>query len=393
MLNDVMIRKLIAPAKGVRQVPDGKVPGFGVRVTANGVKSFYLAYRFQGRSRRINLGRYPLVSLQSARNKALASLFKLSEGQDPRAGDDIVGAGLQDFGSAVDLFVHVHCQRHNRPSTAAETARLLSTYFVPLWQKRSVADITKADVLNALEPIMERGAHSAARHAFAAIRKFFNWAVEQGLVEDSPCRTLKAPGKHQSRDRVLTSAELVAVWSAASAHGDTFGNIVRLLILTAQRRGEVCGMKWDETDLGQRVWTIPGERTKNGKTHVVPMSDKAIEILTGLPRYNSPYVFPARGKLDQPYSGHSKGKRALNESVGIIDWTLHDLRRTAATGMAQLGVEPHVIECVLNHSTGTFGGVAGVYNRHRYLDQMREALEAWEGKVLQLIAGAGPLLM
>ncbi len=385
MLNDVMIRKLAPPESGVRQVPDGKVPGFGVRVTANGVKSFYLSYRFQGRSRRINLGRYPVVTLQKARNKALTALLELSDGQDPRGNEEAAASpALHDFTRTVDRFVQTHCYRFNRPSTAAETARLLSTYFVPVWKQRNVADLTKADVLAALEPILERGAPSAARHAFAAIRKFFNWAVEQGLIEDSPCRTLKAPGKHQSRDRVLSKDELTAVWKAAEDQGDTFGIIVHLLILTAQRRGEVCAMQWGEIDFGQKVWTIPGDRTKNGKTHVVPLSDTVIEILTALPRFNSPYVFPARGKLDQPYSGYSKGKRALNEAVGIDDWTLHDLRRTAATGMAQLGVEPHVVECILNHSTGTFGGVAGVYNRYRYLDQMRSALTTWATSLCHL---------
>lgn len=384
MLNDVMIRKLAPPESGVRQVPDGKVPGFGVRVTANGVKSFYLSYRFDGRTRRINLGRYPVVSLQKARNKALAALIEISEGQDPRKEDEAPTPSVQDFTGAADRFVQTHCFRHNRPSTAAETARLLSTYFIPVWGNRPVDELTKADVLKAIEPILERGAPSAARHAFAAIRKFFNWAVEQGLIEDSPCRTLKAPGKHQSRDRVLNRTELANVWQASEDQGDTFGTIVRLLILTAQRRGEVCGMQWQEIDFGQRLWTIPGERTKNGKTHAVPLPDTAIEILTALPRFNSQYVFPARGKMNQPYTGYSKGKRALNAAVGVDDWTLHDLRRTAATGMAQLGVEPHVVECILNHSTGTFGGVAGVYNRYRYLDQMRDALCKWEAHCAEI---------
>jgi len=391
MLNDVTIRKLAVPDHGVRQVPDGKIPGFGVRVTAGGAKSFYLAYRFRGRSRRMNLGRYPVVSLQKARNKALAALIELSEGRDPRAGVDSGAASRIDFAGAVDHFVYSYCQRHNRPSTAAETARLLSTYFVPDWKKRSVADITRLDVVKALEPILERGAPSAARHAFAAIRKFFNWAVEQGLIEDSPSRTIKAPGKHQSRDRVLNEGELAAVWSAAEDQGNTFGVIVRLLILTAQRRGEVCGMLWDEIDFGKAVWTIPAERTKNGKTHMVPLSEMAVELLKSQPRFNSRYVFPARGKLDCAYSGHSKGKRAMSAAAGIENWTLHDLRRTTATGMAQLGVEPHVVECILNHSTGTFGGVAGVYNRYRYLDQMREALEAWEGKVEAVATAASPV--
>ena len=375
MLNDLMIRKLAAPATGVAQHPDGKIPGFGVRVTSNGVKSFYLAYRYQGQSRRLNLGRYPSTSLQKARTKAFDALSELDDGKDP-AGDN--GARSPNtFPAAVDSFVTIHCQRHNRASTAAETERLLRVYFVPAWERRTVDSISKADVAAALEPILKRGSIGAGRHAFAAVRKLFNWMVEQGMLESSPCAGMKAPGKPGNRDRVLSDEELTKIWSAAKAMGLPFGPIVQLLMLTAQRRGEVVGMAWDEVDLEEALWTIPGERTKNGKSHAVPLSGGALEILTSIPRTESPYVFPARGKPDQPYSGYSKGKRELDAAAGLNDWTLHDLRRTAATGMARLGVAPHVVERVLNHVSGTFGGVAGIYNRFKYEEEMREALEKW----------------
>jgi len=384
MLNDIIIRNLPTPESGVAQHPDGKIPGFGVRVTSNGVKSFYLKFRHREQYGRMNLGRYPVTSLAKARAKAHAALGALADGTDPRGDDKKKGAN-RTFGATLETFIEGYCKQHNRASTAAETERLLRVYFLPTWQRRAVPEIGKADVIAALEPVLKRGAPSAARHAFAAIRKFFNWCVEQGLVEDSPCRTMKPPAKAVSRDRVLTDDELARIWQASIAQGDTFGVIVRLLMLTAQRRGEVCGIAWDEIDLGEGVWTIPGNRTKNHKPHMVPLTVTAIGIIKSLPRFEgSSFVFPARGREAQPYSGYSKGKRTLDAAIGLHDWTLHDLRRTAATGMARLGVPPHVVERILNHSTGTFGGVAGVYNRFQYLPEMRQALATWEAHVLRL---------
>lgn len=381
MLNDLSIRKLPVPVEGVAQHPDGKLPGFGVRVTANGVKSFYLAYRHEGKNRRLNLGRYPATSLQKARGKAYAALSELEDGNDPSG--EI--AKTESFSAALDAFVRNHCQRHNRASTAAETERLLRVYFLPGWKNRNVRAITKSDVAAALEPILKRGAQGSARHAFAAVRKLFNWMVEQGLIETSPCAGSKAPGKAGSRDRVLDDAELILIWNTAASIGLPFGPIVQLLMLTAQRRGEVVAMAWEEIDKEKGVWTIPGERTKNGKSHAVPLSKGALGVLASIPETGSPYVFPARGKPDQSYSGYSKGKRELDAAAELHDWTLHDLRRTAATGMAKLAIAPHVVERVLNHVSGTFAGVAGVYNRFRYDDEMRAALDQWDDHLRRIL--------
>jgi len=387
MLNDVIIKNLPSPASGASQHPDGKIPGFGVRVTSGGVKTFYLKYRLGRQYGRMNLGRYPTTSLARARAKAHAALAAIADGIDPRGEDRLVQVRDQTFAVTLAAFLEGYCKHHNRASTAAETERLLRAYFLPDWQKRLVTDIGKSDVVAALDPIMKRGSTSAARHAFAAARKFFNWCVEQGIVEDSPCRTMKPPVKAASRDRVLSDDEVVRVWRGAEAQGDIFGTVVRLLALTAQRRGEVCGMRWDELDLKEGVWTIPGSRTKNHRAHAVPLTATAVSIIKRVPRIEGvAYVFPARSKPDQPYSGYSKGKRALDAAIDLHDWTLHDLRRTAATGMAKLGVAPHVVERILNHSTGTFGGVAGVYNRFQYLPEMRDGLLAWEQHVQKLMA-------
>lgn len=384
-LNDIFVRNLPIPAEGRAQYPDGKLPGFGVRVSSNGLKVFYLTYRLHGRSRRLILGRYPFKSLAKARAEAHTAIGQIADGIDPQ-GDgadaaDTRSADALTFAQALDQFVDLYCGQHNRASTAAETERILRSVFLDPWSNRAISAINRGDVLTILDAIVGRGKPSAAIHAYAVIRKFFGWAVERGLIEASPCLNLKPPAKKRSRERVLSDRELVKLWKASQAEGYPFGAIFQLLLLTAQRRGEVVGMRWSEIDLKVGLWTIPSERTKNGKTHALPLTPRVRAILKTLPRFESEFVFPARGKPEQSYSGYSKGKRGLDAEAKLFDWTLHDLRRTAATGMAQLGVAPHVVEKILNHSTGTFAGVAGVYNRFEYRKEMREALALWAAHI------------
>ncbi|MBU1212462.1 MAG: integrase arm-type DNA-binding domain-containing protein [Alphaproteobacteria bacterium] len=330
---DLFLRKLASPASGRAEYYDGKVPGFGVRVTAAGTKTFFVVHRHEGAFRRLSLGRYSAVSLQAARQQAQQALGIVAKGEDPQASRRSHKATKSNlFSDVVTQFVESHCQRRNRQSTAYETTRLLQAVFVPVWQRKPVAEIPRADVLSVIDGIEAAGTPAAARHAFAAIRKFFNWCVERGLIAQSPCLTLKAPGRPVARERVLSDGELTNVLQGTAAIGWPFGPIVELLILTAQRRGEVVGMQWSEIDMNEKLWTIPGSRTKNHRMHSVPLSDSVIILIENLPRHvDSPFVFPARGKPDQAYSGYSKGKRALNALCSTTDWTLHDLRRTSAT--------------------------------------------------------------
>lgn len=377
---DIYLRKLKPPAQGRIEVYDGKISGFGLRVSATGTKTFFVVGRHGQSFKRISLGRYPTLTLEKARRKAADALRDLADGVDPmievRAAR---GQAADQFPAVVESFVDLHCRQQNRASTAHETHRLLLRVFVPRWQARRVGDIAKADVQQVMDELMAAGTPSAARHAFAAIRKFFNWCVERGLIAQSPCLAMRPPAKHTSRDRVLSDGELSAILHAAESQGLPFGPIVQLLALTAQRRGEVVGMRWEEIDVRAALWEIPADRTKNHRPHVVPLTPAVLAILNSLPRdFDTPYVFPARGHADRPYSGYSKGKRELDVLSGQSGWTLHDLRRTAATGMAKAGVAPHVVERLLNHVSGSFGGVAGVYNRFGYLDEMRDALLRWE---------------
>ena len=383
-LTDIAVQNLKPDPSARFEVFDVKLPGFGVRVFPSGIKSFVLFYRHQGRLRRLTLGRYPVVSLADARRLALDALGGVTRGTDPQQvkQDERRKATFED---AVARFIIIHCERHNRAVTAHETARVLRHRFVDKWGKRNLKEITRADVAGVLDAIVKEGKGSSANHALAAIRKFFNWCVERGLIESSPCTGIRAPAPHRSRDRVLSDPELVAVWRASEAVGFPFGTIVKLLILTGQRRGEVAAMRWDEIDFESGVWSIPALRTKSNRAQVVPLPPQAISLLRSAPRFESPFVFMALGNEDASFSGFSKAKARLAGRAEFGDWTLHDLRRTAASGLARLGVSPHVIERILNHTTGTLGGVAGIYNRFGYLPEMRKALEQWSEYVSKLV--------
>jgi integrase len=210
--------------------------------------------------------------------------------------------------------------------------------------------------------------------------------VEQDLLPTAPTAGVKAPAKETARERVLTDAELAAVWRAADALGPAARAFVRLLILTGQRRDEVAGLRWADVDLdaaGGAVWTLPREATKADRTHEVPLSAAAVAILAGLPREGE-YVLSTTGGR-RPISGYSKVKARLDELAGVTGWRFHDLRRTAGTGLARLGVAVATISRVLNH---TEGGVTKIYNRYGYLDEKRAALNRWAAHVEWLVAPA-----
>jgi integrase len=382
LLTDVLIRKL-RPEEGRQfEVFDSRVPGLAVRISPKGTKTFTLLYRAGRRARRMTVGRYPLLSLAEARARAERALREVSEGRDPAAAKQAARNRYDDqlFTAVADEFVEKHAKRKTR--TWRETERILKREFAGSWKHRQIQDISKQDLNRVLDGIVARNAPIAANGALAAVRKLFNWAIERGYVSTSPCAGTQRPSKAVSRNRVLSHAELAAVWRAACDTPYPFGPVVQLLILTAQRRAEVVGMRWCELDLKQRLWTLPPARTKANREHAVPLSELAVQIIISVPRLHDDLVFPARGK-DTTASGFSKWKQALDKKSKVTGWTLHDVRRTAATRMAELGVRPHVIEHVLNHQ---MPGVAGVYNRFEYLPEMREALTKWNSAINTIAA-------
>jgi integrase len=377
------------PATERREIPDGIMPGLYLVVQPSGAKSWAVRYRHQGQPRKHTIGSFPTVDLKTARLLGGKALRAAAEGRDPgREKMQSRVAKADSIDHVVAEFLDRHVRRSNRPRTAQETERLLRLHVLPRWRGRSVHEITRRDVLDVLDRVVDGGAPIAANRALAAVRKLFNWCVARDILSASPCAGVKPPTAERSRDRVLSDDELRLVWQAADQVGWPFGPLVQLLALTGQRREEVGRIQWSEIDIEKRLWVLPAGRVKNNQPHQVPLSDGALAILKSVPRIaGSPFVFTTNGTA--PSSAYSKNKRRLDALLpaDMSAWRLHDLRRTAASGMARLGINLPVIEKVLNHASGSFAGIVGVYQRHTFADEKRAALQAWGNLVAALIEG------
>ena len=377
----------IRPSAERREIPDGIMPGLYLIVQPSGAKSWAVRYRHQGQPRKHTIGSFPTVDLKTARLLGGKALRAAAEGRDPgREKMQSRAAKADSIDRVVEDFLERHVRRSNRPRSAQETERLLRLHVLPRWRGRTVHEITRRDVLDVLDRVVDGGAPIAANRTLAAVRKFFNWCVARDILSASPCAGVKPPTAERSRDRVLSDDELRLVWQAADQVGWPFGPLVKLLALTGQRRDEVGRMQWSELDLDKQLWTLPAERVKNNQPHHVPLSDAALAVLKGAPQIvGSPFVFTTNGIA--PSSAYSKNKRRLDALLpaDMSAWRLHDLRRTAASGMARLGINLPVIEKVLNHASGSFAGIVGVYQRHSFADEKRAALQSWGNFIAALI--------
>lgn len=365
------------------EVPAGPPGGLYLTVHPSGKKSWALRYRYRGRPRRLTLKRG--LTLAEARGEAVAKLKQLEEGHDPAARPEPEPESPPN--SFEDVAGEFLKRKVEGTRTAREVRRIVEREAVTRWGKRPFHDVGRADVLRALDELMDRESPAMANKAASVFKRLWNWADDRGIPCEPLVAKLKKPAPERSRERVLTDEELAAVWQAAGNVGYPFGPFIRLLILTAQRRGELAAMTWGDVDEGEALWTLP--RTKAGRAHDVPLSGPALEILEGLPRFEGAYVFTTTsGK--KPLAGWSKLKARLDRALkaqgaDVKRWTLHDLRRTAATRMAAMNVPPHVLAAILNHSPGRTMGISAVYIRHRYLAERREALAAWGAHVLELV--------
>lgn len=367
------------------QIPAGKpyhiewdevLPGFGVRVNPTG-KVWVVQYRASGKSRRETIGRVDTVPLDAARETAKKTLAKVQLGSDPHAEKAQAKARAKITFEAVAERYLKHAQDRLKPRSFEEVERHLKKHWQPL-QGLPINDIRRALVATRLEEIAEQSGPIASNRARAALSALFAWAVAVGLAESNPVMGTMRVAVEVSREHVIMDNELAEIWRAC--RDDDHGRIIRLLLLTGQRRDEVGDMKWSEVDLGQELWIIPRERTKNGLKHEVPLSNAALHILQSIPRREGrEFVF---GEGQGGFSGWSKSKTRLDIRVAkggavLRPWRLHDLRRTTATRLGELGTLPHVIEAILNHISGHKAGVAGIYNRATYAREKREALDLW----------------
>lgn len=353
------------------EVHDILCPGFSLRVFPTGRKVFTVKYRYGLTQRRLPIGVHPRISLAEARNKALEALRLVDEGIDPAARRRQLGMNVE---AICGDFIRQYARPRNRSWKEAE--RILQREFVTVHGQRDIRDIKRHDILELMDGAIERGAAYQANRIHSNLRKLFNWCMERGIVDVSPVIGTKPPTREQARDRVLTDDEICAMLTACAKDAYPFRQFVPLLLATAQRRGEVAQMKWSEVDLDAKQWVISADLSKNGKPHVVPLNDFALRLLAEVPRFpECNWVFTTTRR--SPISGFSKALRHIHAESQTSEWRLHDLRRTAASGMARAGIAPHVIEKVLNHISGTISGVAAVYNRYGYDAERREAMDKW----------------
>lgn len=359
---------------------DDELPGFGIRVSEGGSRVWVVQYRNSlGQSRRETLGKVGLLSATEARKAAADRLARARLGGDPHAERAAARARAEvTIGAQVERYLAASAVRLST-SYLGDVRRYLTTSFGG-FHKLPVDSLTRAQVSTRLNEITQEAGPHAANQARAALSRFYVWMIGEGIAEGNPVVGSNKPGVTVARERVLSNDELAAIWKGCQ--DDDFGRIVKLLLLTGQRREEVSAMAWAELDLAGAVWSLPGERTKNGRSHDVPLSAAALSTLSAVHQVDERELVFGRG--EGGFSGFSRAKDNLDKRCGVTGWRLHDLRRTAATGMAGLGVLPHVIEAVLNHVSGHKAGVAGIYNRATYAAEKREALDKWATHVAKL---------
>jgi integrase len=373
-LTAASVERIKPPAKGQQDIFDRGYPGLALRVSYGGSKAFVFLYRTGGRLRRMTLGTYPAITLADARDAWREARKDVQAGRDPAKGKD--GAGTTDFKGVFEEWLR-RDQAENK--SKAVVARTIERDVLPAWHGRQISDIGRRDVLDVIDAVVDRGAPIMARRLQANLHTLFKWAVGRGIIELNPVANLPKPGSEIRRDRVLTDDELVAVWHASGRLGWPHGDAIRLLILTGARREEIGQLRWSE--ISGATITLKGERTKTGEPKDIPLSRAAIPILRRIPRIaGSDFVFGAK-----PVASWPRAKARVDELSGVTSWRIHDLRRTAATGLQKLGTPLQVTEAILGHTAGSRAGVVGIYQRHDYADEKRTALEVWGAHVMALV--------
>jgi integrase len=367
---------------------DGSMPGFGyrLRIGAGGkvLRSWVCQYRHGGATRRQTLGSAEVLGAEQARLMAKKALGRVANGEDPQASKrDRRGKDRHTLKATVADYLAIK-QRAVRPRTYTDMTRYLTDkrYFGPL-HSLALDQISRKDVATRLNRIALESSSIVALRARAQLSALFAWAMQAGLVEANPVVGTGKPKGSQPRDRVLSDSELASIWKACG--DDDHGRCIRLLILLGARRQEIGNIAWSECDFERGVWTLPAARSKNGRAHTLPLLPSMLAIIKDVPHMASrDQLFGARAN---GFTGWSRGKAALDARSRVKNWTTHDIRRSVATRMADLGVLPHVIEQILNHQSGHKRGPAGIYNRSSYEREVRSALALWHDHLRTLVAG------
>ena len=371
---------------------DDDITGFGIRLRESGSRTWIYQYRIGSKQRRMVLGAVKSVPLKLARENAGKLEAKVRLGGDPAMEKETARQEADNtFGELADKYLEAR-KSEWRPRSEIEVRRHLTNHAKSL-HRLPITSVGQRDVAALLGSIANNSGNVTSNRVRASLYAFFGWVIREGIrLPEGNVVSYTNIREEKSRDRVLSDAELKAIWAACL--DDHSGAIIKLLMLTGQRVNEIAALRWDEVHDEQIV--LPAERTKNDRSHIVPLSDAAKAILTACNGKDRICVF---GRDDTGFQGLGYAKPRLDARIAeangkpLPHWTPHDLRRTVATRMADLGVQPHIIEAVLNHVSGHKGGVAGIYNRATYDKEKREALNLWAEHLMATVEGRAAVVV
>jgi integrase len=375
----------LPPGKTDMVAFDDDIPGFGIRLRASGACSWIFQYRVGAKQHRQGLGSAKAIPAAVARANAVKLYARVKLGENPQADRQAKRArAALTFGAAVNVYLAAK-QPELRPISYRITALYLTgPYFRPL-HPMSIADIGHADIAARISTITRQHSSHTAAAARRALSSLFRRGLEEGWLTSNPVIGTRKPTEVTPRDRVLKPAELVAIWNACG--DDDHGRIIRLLLLLGSRRQEIGGARWSEIDLDNGTWTLPKERSKNHRAHTVALPPTALDIIRSIPRTDRDHLFGDRSGAG--FTRWTQDKRELDRRLGdrVGSWRVHDIRRSVATDLAEIGVEPQHIEACLNHYSGHRAGIAGVYNRANYVPAVKIALARWDEHLMALLEG------
>lgn len=373
----------LKPSGKRQELQDEGTKGLALRLNVSGNKSFIYRYRFNDKVKRYTIGSYPEVSLAQARNKSKEITFNLSQGIDPlvekRKNKDQF-SGEITFAHLSDLYIKLHLPSLS-PSTAKEYTRIINAELKTKLGKLYLSEISKRRLIDLIDAIaVDRGHNTLSNRVRAVLSSIYSFAVNKGILESNILLNLKLKKKEQKRDRVYSQQEIQQLWIAFDAQDQLISSIYKLLLILGQRAGETCQMRWSDLDFNKAIWTIPTEVTKSERLHTVPIPEQALGLILGMKLItgNKRYVFNSPKVDDQPITWIHKATARIKKDSGIIDFRPHDLRRTMASNLAEMGVNRTVLGKILNHK-GLSGdsSVTAIYDRYDYLEEKREALENW----------------
>jgi integrase len=383
------VDSLKPPESGYKLEWDDKLKGFGVKVTARGVITFFIFYRNERmQQRRITIGRYGVLSADDARDEAKGKLYEATHGKDP-AEDRKHKRSEATFSSLADEYTKRHASQKR---SGHEDIRIINRDLLKPWGNLPAKEIRRRDVIRLVDEIKDRGAPIMANRTLAVIRRVYNFGISRDLVDVNPTVLVRRPGKEQRRERALKADEVKRLWERLDSMLGVGAHVkagLQLILITGQRSGEILNMEWSELDFESATWEIPSTKTKNAQPHRVPLSPMALKILDNLPKHGN-HVFPSRIGSGFDESRPMKTNalalaiRRNRKLLGLEEFTPHDLRRTCASFLGSLGVEQSLIGRILNH---TERGVTSIYNRYAYEKEKRRALMMWAGKLEEIVTG------